>query len=182
MYKLYVLKAVGMGPYCLCLIGFFYVDVRPKVNGTWFRHDFPECVDGSGESYFNIAKEHMKVKDGICYGGPLNTKECEFEMGAATSHLQFPDASMTEVIAAFKVFRMLILLGMDCAMEEWRHLKCVDMTMAIVLIMLLLIRIVLMKSLAGALNGSATIVLGDGICDSHIYNITECGNENGDCI
>ncbi len=62
------------------MIGSWLNIVIKQVNGTYFEHRdiYPDCHRIVLDA-FQLVKEHFR--DDSCYGGPLNTLECEFEDG-----------------------------------------------------------------------------------------------------
>jgi len=198
--KLWLLSMV-----CGVLASWCYVVVE-QMSGIIFERSFPDCVDGSGKSYFDLAWQHDQ--DGSCYGGPLNSIQCGYEDGHCLDfNMAYPLCRRDEFIdvenevrngdcnRTFAIPQCDYDGGDCCPYNIQRTLsfgdgKCHGGIMTTELCgydngdcrdFVTTYPLCPLEELA-AMNGSATVILGDGICDSQVYNITECGYENGDCV
>ncbi len=62
------------------MLGGWVVIIQNQMNGQYFRDKYPKCkVNGDADEAFELAKRHFG--DGVCWGGPLNSFDCEFEDG-----------------------------------------------------------------------------------------------------
>ncbi len=180
--------------------------VQNQRNGVYFRQKYPKC---NFTGAFELAREQFG--DGVCYGGPLNTLDCDFEGGdCVLFNLAYPlckgrdDLIFVQDKVDNGICDLLFTIpecdydGGDCCPYDilndpkFGDGQCDGG------------RISTMQ--CGYDNGDCNtynrihpecpytqleelekveilgdIVLGDGVCDSGIYNTKSCGYENGDC-
>ncbi len=180
--------------------------VHNQRNGVYFRQKYPKC---NFTGAFELAQEQFG--DGVCYGGPLNTLDCDFEGGdCVLFNLAYPlckgrdDLILVQDKVDNGVCDLLFTIpecdydGGDCCPYDilndpkFGDGQCDGG------------RISTMQ--CGYDNGDCNtynrlhpecpylqleelekleilgnIVLGDGVCDSGIYNTKSCGYEYGDC-
>ena len=190
----------------LALAFWSFINVLLQVRETWFEYYFYDCVDGSGQSYFNLASQY--AQDGICYGGPLSTKECRFEDGdCLIFNMAYPLCNGDELVDVENevgngVCNISFAIpgckydGGDCCPYDVRNdlsfgdglchggfaaTESCGYDNGDCLDFATAYPSCPLHKLV-AMNRTAAVVLGDGICDSQVYNITECGYENRDCI
>ncbi len=140
----------------MIMIGSWIYIVVNQVNGVYFDKRYPNCKSALPNA-FELATEHFG--DGICYGGPLNTLECEFEDGDCINfNTAYPLCKGANRINAQE------RVGNGKCDAEFMDADC---------------------DYDGGDCCPYEIIndpsFGDGICDKEM-NTKGCGYDNGDCI
>ncbi len=186
----------------MALVGSWLNIVAKQVNGTYFHQRYPDC---NMTDAFALATEHFG--DGKCYGGPLNSLECEFEDGDCINfNLAFPlckgdnKTDVEDRVGDGQCNTMFMdadcdFDGGDCCPYDiindpsFGDGQCDGGISSTALCGYdngdcNQLRISYPKCPFDRLReiiGADDLLLGDGMCNSGIYNMKECGYKFGDC-
>jgi len=136
---------------CMAMIGCWGFFVYGQVSGKFFALKYPKC---------NIRDDDiLKLNNGVCDGGYLNTIACGFDDGdCITFNLGYPNCKIDEPIK----------IGNGICNQEYNDADCLyDGDDCCPL---------------NANDFSESILYGDGKCHGGVFNTEHCEFDGGDCV